>query len=130
MPTLWIAPVYGRISSPSGHRYNPITGRREFHDGIDIAVPVGTPIVAPKAGKVIASGYSGGFGRFLRISHENGYETFYAHLSRSLVAVGETIAQGDHVAYSGNTGQSTGPHLHFSIFREGQFADPLLYVSP
>ncbi|MCL2197892.1 MAG: M23 family metallopeptidase [Defluviitaleaceae bacterium] len=126
----WITPVSGRISSPSGNRYNPVTGRREFHDGIDIAVPTGTQIVAPKAGEVIASGFCPGFGYFMRLSHENNYISFYGHLSRRVAALGDFVSQGEHVAYSGNTGQSTGPHLHFGIFRNGQFIDPLTRVNP
>jgi len=122
---LWINPTTGRISSPAGIRYSPITGQREFHDGVDIAIPVGTPIIAPKDGRVVASGYSQSFGHFLRLAHDDGYTTFYAHLSRVAVAIGDIVAQGDRVAYSGNTGMSTGPHLHFGIFHNGQFLDPM-----
>jgi len=125
---LWINPIYGTISSPSGLRINPVTGRREFHDGIDIAAPIGTPIVAPKDGTVLAAGYSPSFGRFLRMAHPNGYISFMAHLHSVTVAVGDTVYQGDQVAYSGNTGRSTGPHLHFGLFRDGQFVDPINYV--
>lgn len=127
---LWITPVTGRVSSPTGNRVNPVTGRSEFHDGIDIAVPAGTPIVAPRNGEVIASGLCAGYGRFMRISHDDGYVSFYAHLSRAVAEIGDIVEQGHRVAYSGNTGQSTGPHLHFGIFRNGQFADPLAYVTP
>ncbi|MCL1863850.1 MAG: M23 family metallopeptidase [Defluviitaleaceae bacterium] len=131
-PTIqtWLTPVSGRISSPSGHRYNPVTGRREFHDGIDIAVATGTAVVAPKAGEVIAAGFCPGFGNFMRLAHENNYISFFGHLSRHVAALGDTVEQGDNIAYSGNTGQSTGPHLHFGIFQNGQFVDPLTRVSP
>ena len=122
---LWINPATGRISSPAGIRYNPVNGLREFHDGVDIAIPVGTPIIAPRNGHVIAAGFSPSFGHFLRISHDDGYTSFYAHLSRVIVAVGDFVSQGYRVAYSGNTGMSTGPHLHFSIFLDGQFIDPI-----
>jgi len=107
-----------------------VTGRREFHDGIDIAIPTGTPILAPKSGVVIASGFCRGYGNFMRVLHENNYITFYAHLSRSLFAEGDSVSQGEHIAYSGNTGQSTGPHLHFGIFQGEQFVDPLTRISP
>lgn len=127
---VWRTPAVGRVSSPAGIRYNPVTGRREFHDGIDIAVPVGTPVLAPKAGEVVASGFSASYGWFMRLSHANGYITFYAHLSRAVSSIGETVAQGERFAYSGNTGMSTGPHLHFGIFRDGQFVDPLTRVTP
>jgi murein DD-endopeptidase MepM/ murein hydrolase activator NlpD len=126
----WVSPASGRISSPSGMRTNPVTGRREFHDGIEIAVPVGTPILAPKDGEVVAVGFNSGYGNFLRMAHGNGYVTFFSHLSRAVAEVGDALAQGEQLAYSGNTGQSTGPHLHFSIFHDGQFVDPLTRVSP
>ena len=126
----WITPVSGRISSPAGNRYNPVTGRREFHDGIDIAVPTGTTIVAPKAGEVIASGFCPGFGYFMRLAHDNEYISFYGHLSQPIASLGDFVTQGTLLAYSGNTGQSTGPHLHFGIFQNGQFIDPLTRVNP
>jgi len=124
--TSWINPVVGRISSPSGLRDNPVNGTREFHDGVDIAIPVGTPIVAPQDGYVIATGYSQSFGRFLRLCHGQ-YKTFFAHLSSVPLPVGERVGQGDRIAYSGNTGWSTAPHLHFGVFRGGQFVDPEIY---
>ena len=124
----WISPVVGRISSPSGFRYSPIHGTQEFHDGVDIAIPIGTPIVAPRYGYVIAAGYSTSFGWFLRIAHSDYYETFFAHLNYVPIAIGDRVEQGERVAYSGNTGWSTGPHLHFGMFRDGQFVDPLVYM--
>lgn len=123
----WINPVAGRISSPAGLRYNPITGRREFHDGVDIAIPVGTPIVAPRYGYVLATGYSASFGRFLRITHSDNYVSFFAHLHSVPLTVGQRVEQGEQVAYSGNTGWSTAPHLHFGLFRNGQFVNPISY---
>ena len=124
----WVNPVEGRVSSPAGFRYSPISGAREFHDGVDIAVPVGTTVVAPKAGYVVATGYSASFGRFLRLAHGE-YESFFAHLDSVPVAVGDRVEQGAHVAYSGNTGWSTGPHLHFGLFFDGQFVDPKTYLT-
>jgi len=124
----WLNPVMGHITSPAGLRNNPVLGRREFHDGIDIAVPVGTPVVAPRNGRVLSSGFSPTFGYFLRLGHDDGYETFYAHLSRLPLRIGDQVHQGERVAYSGNTGLSTGPHLHFGIFYNGQFVDPIHYV--
>ena len=120
----WVNPVVGRVSSPAGIRYSPITGTREFHDGVDIAVPVGTAIAAPRDGEVIARGYSASFGWFVRVCHGY-YQTFFAHLSSVPVAVGDVLQQGERVAYSGNTGWSTAPHLHFGLFRAGQFVDPI-----
>jgi murein DD-endopeptidase MepM/ murein hydrolase activator NlpD len=126
----WLSPVNGRVSSPSGLRYNPVTGKLEFHDGIDIAVPEGTSVLAPKAGEITASGNMRGYGRYMQVSHENGYVSFYAHLSRPAANIGDKVARGEKIAYSGNTGQSTGPHLHFAIFQNGQFVDPLSRVEP
>ena len=125
---LWVNPISGTISSPGGLRINPVTGRREFHDGIDIAAPIGTPVVAPRDGIVLAVGSSPSFGIFLRLGHADGYISFMAHLHGVAVAVGDNVHQGEHVAYSGNTGRSTGPHLHYGLFRNGQFVDPISYV--
>ena len=124
---LWINPAIGRISSPFGYRYSPITGVQEFHDGVDVAIPENTPLVAPRYGYVTATGFSESFGWFLRIAHSDYYESFFAHLNHVPLAVGDRVEQGDHVAYSGNTGWSTAPHLHFSIFRGGRLVDPLEY---
>ena len=124
----WINPIDGIITSLGGLRYNPVTGRREFHDGIDIAAPVGTVVVAPKDGTVLAVGVSSSFGRYLKLSHNDGYVSFMAHLYKVPVRIGEAVRQGCRVAYSGNTGRSTGPHLHFGLFRHGQYVDPINYV--
>jgi len=126
---LWINPIYGQITSVSGLRTNPVTGRLEFHDGIDIAAPIGTPVVAPRRGRVMAVGYSQSFGRFLRIAHDDEYVSFFAHLNSINVSIGENVYQGKKIAYSGNTGWSTGPHLHFGLFRAGQFVNPIYYTT-
>ncbi|MCL2362655.1 MAG: M23 family metallopeptidase [Defluviitaleaceae bacterium] len=125
---LWINPIQGIITSPGGLRYNPVTRRREFHDGIDIGAPIGTPVVAPRDGTVLAIGYSSTWGQFLRLAHSDGYISFMAHLHRVTVSIGDDVSQGQQVAYSGNTGRSTGPHLHFGLFRDGQYVDPYNYV--
>jgi len=126
--SLWINPIDGVITSLGGLRINPVTGRREFHDGIDIAAPVGTTVVAPKDGVVLATGVSATFGKYLQLAHGGGYVSFMAHLNMIKVGVGEKVLQGQQVAYSGNTGRSTGPHLHFGVFFNGQYVDPLGYV--
>jgi len=126
---LWVNPVVGRISSPAGYRYSPITGAREFHDGVDIAIPEDTPLVAPRYGYVTATGFSESFGWFVRIAHSDYYESFFAHLNHVPLTVGERVEQGQRVAYSGNTGWSTAPHLHFSLFNNGQFLDPQDYFT-
>ena len=126
--TIWVNPISGIISSPGGLRINPVTGRREFHDGIDIAAPIGTPVVAPRDGTVLATGNSPTFGIFLRLQHPDGYISFMAHLHGVTVNIGDAVYQGERVAYSGNTGRSTGPHLHYGLFRYGQYVDPINYV--
>jgi len=128
-PPVWITPAQGIVSSPAGNRTNPVTGNREFHDGIDIALPIGTAIFAPKDGTVISVAYIRGYGNTLRIQHIDGYITFFAHLQRAAAAVGDVVTQGQQVAYSGNTGMTTGPHLHFGMFRNGEFVDPLTRIS-
>ena len=127
-PPLWVNPIDGIITSLGGYRYSPITGYREFHDGVDIAAPVGTPIVAPRDGTVVTVRESATFGLTLRISHPDGYTSFMAHLDRIIVEEGDDVLQGEMVAYSGNTGRSTGPHLHYGIFLDGEFRDPIYYI--
>jgi murein DD-endopeptidase MepM/ murein hydrolase activator NlpD len=125
----WLNPVEGYISSLGGLRTNPITGKSEFHDGIDIACPVGTKVVAVRDGTVLAAGWSASFGYYVKICFGDDYTAMYAHLDRLLVSPREKVAQGQQVAYSGNTGRSTGPHLHYSVFNKGQYTDPLSKVS-
>lgn len=115
-------PSTGRISS----RFGPRWGR--MHNGLDIAVPTGTPVVAAAAGRVVFSGEMGSYGLLVRIDHGNGIETRYAHNSRLVVRTGQTVARGDLIAYSGNTGNSTGPHVHFEIRRNGAALDPLDFL--
>lgn len=115
-------PVTGRISS----RYGPRWGR--MHYGIDIAVNTGTPVRASARGRVSFAGWNGGYGYLVIIDHGNNVETRYAHLSRILVKVGQYVSRGDVIAHSGNTGNSTGPHLHFEIRYKGQAVNPLNYL--
>src|SRR5690606_11848779 len=115
-------PVRGRISS----RFGPRWGR--MHYGLDIAVPEGTPVRAAAGGIVRFSGWRGGYGYLVIIDHGNGVETRYAHNSRLTVRVGQRVARGAVVAYSGNTGNSTGPHVHFEIRRRGRAVNPEQYL--
>ncbi len=115
-------PARARISSKYGMRW----GR--MHNGVDIAVVTGTPIKAAADGKVIFSGTNGGYGIMVIIDHGKGVETRYAHHSRNVAKVGQTVKRGDVIAYSGNTGVSTGPHLHFEIRYNGKAVDPLKYL--
>jgi len=114
----FIRPAAGTLTSRFGRRW----GR--MHNGIDIAGPVGTYIRAADGGIVTFSGWDGGFGNIVRINHENGYSTWYAHNSANLVRVGERVAQGQVIARMGSTGSSTGSHLHFEVRRNGVPVDP------
>ncbi len=121
-------PVDGaRISSGFGMRFHPVLGYSRMHKGIDFAVPVGTPVMAAGAGIVQIAGRLGGYGNYLRINHENGYGTAYGHLSRLAPGIhaGSRVHQGQVVAYSGNTGLSTGPHLHYETLINGNQVNPL-----
>lgn len=114
----------GVISSPYGARTGPIEGGYDWHPGIDIAVEMGTPVYASGAGKVEQANYNGGYGRYVRINHENGYETAYGHMSSIAVAPGQQVAKGDIIGFAGSTGYSTGPHVHFEVIAEGTPVDP------
>ncbi len=114
----------GRISSHFGPRWGG------FHEGLDIAVPTGTPVRATKEGYVIFSGWNGGYGNVVDIDHGGGVVTRYAHNSRLLVRRGSFVYQGQVIAYSGNTGRSTGPHVHFEIRHNGRPVNPIRYLPP
>jgi murein DD-endopeptidase MepM/ murein hydrolase activator NlpD len=121
----YIWPVHGRMTSYFGRR-NLGMGTSNFHRGIDVAAPMGTPIVAARAGTVTFSGWSTrGYGNLVRIRHAGGAETWYAHASRLLVSVGQYVNQGERIALIGSTGLSTGPHLHFELHVGGSAIDPL-----
>ncbi|HEY8391429.1 MAG TPA: peptidoglycan DD-metalloendopeptidase family protein [Capillibacterium sp.] len=125
---IWPLPVKGRISSPFGERMHPILKEKRFHSGIDIAVSSGTNVLAADRGKVLISGWNGGYGYYIAIDHGNGLSTAYAHNSRLLVKEGDLVAQGQVIAKSGSTGLSTGPHLHFEVRKDGAPVDPLAYL--
>jgi len=121
-------PVDGaRISSGFGMRFHPVLGYTRMHKGIDFAVPSGTPVMAAGTGTVKIAGRMGGYGNYLRIDMGNGYGTAYGHLSRFApgIHMGSHVRQGQVVAYSGNTGMSTGPHLHYEILVKGEQVNPL-----
>lgn len=115
----YIWPAAGTITSGYGYRW----GR--LHRGIDIAGPVGTPILAAGSGEVISAGWSGGYGKLVKLKHRDGSVTYYAHNSRILVGKGQQVRQGQQIAALGNTGRSTGPHLHFEIHTGKGSVNPL-----
>ena len=120
-------PIDGaRISSNYGMRRHPIAGDRRMHQGIDFAAGYGTPVVAAADGVVVEARRWGGYGNWVRIRHSDGWETGYAHLSRfgSGIRAGQRVQQGQIVAYVGSTGASTGPHLHYELWRNGQRVNP------
>lgn len=127
---IWPTPGYTRVSSPFGPRPSPGGIGSTNHGGIDIAAPMGARIVASASGTVTASGWNGGFGNMIIIDHGDGYRTLYAHNSQNHVTVGQHVTQGQVIGLVGSTGNSTGPHLHFEIHRNGVRVDPLIYVSP
>lgn len=128
--TAFLSPVReGRTTSGFGTRRNPFNSRRmEFHKGVDIGVPAGTKIHASRSGRVIFNGYEEGYGNLVILEHEFGYQTYYGHLSRGLVKRGDMVNPGQVIALSGNTGRSTGPHLHFEIRKNGQSMNPFTYL--
>jgi murein DD-endopeptidase MepM/ murein hydrolase activator NlpD len=112
----WLRPVVAKITSKFGYRTDPKTGKQNaFHNGIDLAVPVNTPIKSPMPGVVDAVTSGGDGGNQVIIKHDNGYKTGYAHLNKVLVKKGDKVKQGDTIGLSGNTGKSTGPHLHLTL---------------
>lgn len=124
----FIWPVRGRISSGFGWRTHPIKKTRLFHNGVDIAVSTGTKIKAAAAGEVVYSGWMNGFGYTVIIDHGRGIETLYGHNSRVLVRKGAYVHKGQDVALSGNTGLSTGPHLHFGVLKDEKPLNPRNYL--
>ncbi len=129
IPPTYIKPISGgRKSSGFGRRSAPVKGASTYHKGIDWAVPKGTRVNASCGGKVIKAGWGSGYGYVVYIEHEDGRQTRYAHLSKVLVSVGQRVSQGDKIALSGNTGVSSGPHLHFEILINGKQVNPEKYL--
>ena len=123
---LFVYPVRGRFTDGFGYRHHPITGVWHMHNGIDIANRVGTPVVAARSGTVVhVESQIGNYGRFVILSHPGGFQTLYAHLDTFSVRRGQYVSTGQKIGELGNTGLSTGPHLHFSIIQRGRFIDPL-----
>jgi len=127
---LFIYPLKGsRLSSPFGWRNDPFTGVRSYHAALDLAAPLGTRVNAAMDGTVSATGYNGTYGNFIIMSHSGNYQTMYAHLTTILVKKGEHVNQGIQIGTVGTTGYSTGPHLHFAVFKNGKAVNPLDLLS-
>ncbi len=125
-PSIW--PTRGWLSSRFGYRISPFTGQKEFHKGIDISTRMNAPVVAPANGVVTRVRWDHGYGRILTISHGNGLVTRYAHLNKVLVKRGQYVKRGETIALVGNTGRSTGPHLHYEVLLNGLPVNPLRYI--
>lgn len=123
-PTQWPTSG-GYISSSFGGRANPFDGySSDWHPGIDIAIDYGAPVYASGAGYVQQAGWYGGYGRYVRLSHDFGYVTAYGHMSRIVVSAGQYVEKGEIIGYVGSSGYSTGPHLHFEVIRYGEQINP------
>ncbi|MEG0835418.1 MAG: M23 family metallopeptidase, partial [Anaerovoracaceae bacterium] len=129
----WPLPIAGSISSPFGYRKDPFSGKWSFHRGLDIAAPNGTPILAAADGIVVVAnatdswGYSWGY--YVKIQHPKGMTTLYAHCSVIAASAGQQVQRGEVIAYVGNTGASTGNHLHFEVTDDGRLVNALNYFT-
>ncbi len=128
--TAFFSPIrFGQKTSGFGTRRNPFNSRRmEFHKGIDLGCHTGTTVHAARKGEVVFTGYEEGYGKLVIIEHEFGYRSYYGHLGKSLVKSGQIVKPGEIIALSGNTGRSTGPHLHFEIRKNGMAINPQTFL--
>ncbi len=124
MGELFIYPIHGRLTSRYGTRADPFTGVKSFHTGVDLAASTGTSVKASTDGRVAAAGWQNIYGNYVIVTHAGGYQTLYAHMSSISVQRGQYLTQGDEVGKVGSTGYSTGPHLHFSVYKDGKTIDP------
>lgn len=121
-------PVDGDITSYYGRREHPKTGEKDFHAGVDISASPGNPVRATADGIVSFSGLAGGNGNLIVLEHGFGFSTFYAHNKMNIVKVGQKVRRGDVIAYVGSTGNSTGPHVHYEIWKDGRPINPAEYI--
>jgi murein DD-endopeptidase MepM/ murein hydrolase activator NlpD len=123
---LFMWPVAGTITitSPYGYRIDPFSSERTFHTGLDIRGATGTPVRATMSGRVITTAYNDTYGNYIVLSHHSGYNTLYAHLSSILVRSGAYVVTGERIGLVGSTGKSTGPHLHFTVYKNGVTVNP------
>ncbi|HOI74882.1 MAG TPA: M23 family metallopeptidase [Syntrophales bacterium] len=125
-PSLW--PVRGLVTSEFGTRSSPFGGGREYHEGIDVATQHGTPVRAPADGVVLEASMQSGYGNVVKLDHGRGLSTLYGHLSRIAVRKGTIVRRGEVIGYVGNTGRSTGSHLHYSVYFSGVAVNPRNYL--
>jgi len=126
LPSRW--PVRGQVNSGYGSRTSPWSAKSEFHSGLDIGAPVSTPVKSPAPGIVLFAGVNAEYGQMVIIEHGNETKSLYGHLSRLNVAVNQKVQRGEVVALTGNTGRSSGPHLHYEIQVKGQSVNPTRYL--
>ncbi|MDR0689281.1 MAG: M23 family metallopeptidase [Spirochaetaceae bacterium] len=127
---LFIYPIRGRLTSPYGWRNDPISGARRYHAALDLAAPTGTPIKAAMEGRIVTLGFNSVYGKYIIMGHSNGFQTLYAHMNATSVGQGAYVSQGAKIGEVGSTGYSTGPHLHFAIFKNGKAVNPLELLTP
>jgi murein DD-endopeptidase MepM/ murein hydrolase activator NlpD len=125
-PSIW--PVRGWLTSSFGNRISPFTGGVMMHNGVDIATRMDTPVIAPATGIVSFAGYHNGLGKLVKINHGYGVQTIYGHLSKFNIEVGHRVKRGDVIAFVGNTGLSTGPHLHYEVVVNNIPVNPMKYI--
>lgn len=123
-----VLPVAGLIGGGYGWRRDPFTGSRQFHRGVDVSAPVGTPVSAPADGIVLSAARESGYGNVVVLGHGDGLVTRFGHLHKFEVKPGQSVRRGDVIARVGNTGRSTGPHLHYEVMLEGRQVDPMGYI--
>lgn len=126
LPSIW--PVQGWVTSGFGPRKDPFSGRQEFHEGMDIVAPRGTPIVATADGRVVFAGWRAGYGKTVEIDHGWGVRTFYAHCLTVRVSPGKMVKRGEVIATVGATGLATGNHLHYGVMVNGRWVNPADYI--
>ena len=125
----WPCPSYTRISSEFGWRIHPTLGVNKFHNGVDMAAPKGTNILAAYSGEVVDATYNSSMGNYVLLNHGNGFYTIYMHASKLCVSPGDIVVEGEKIAEVGSTGRSTGPHLHFGVRKDGEYVNPMDYLN-
>jgi murein DD-endopeptidase MepM/ murein hydrolase activator NlpD len=125
-PSIW--PARGYLSATFGNRIDPFTGQWDFHSGIDVSTPIGTKVIVPADGVVVSAGVKGAYGNAITVNHGYGVLTQYGHLDRFNVRPGQRVRRGDVIGFVGNTGRSTGPHLHYEVWIRDQAKNPIHYI--